>query len=274
MNVFGYQLSITLVLQIVTTVAIVGLYATMTSLREQRADHLSDSYMVVLASFLFNHHPTVKDLMALSAAPESLIKKRGTPLYYFGPRMIRFLEAGELPNFQLAAKTTLWEHLIAVLFAPVAAIFVVFFTIDGGRGNAARVTHTEYRKNIFSKLVLLLAVNVLVVIASTDILPSHIVLGSGVAILGIVGILAALVSISIIAAQQQEWKRYWSDRFLEIMASATHEGNHDLFNRAMILNTYIESQPDVPIPGRIGFYTAMYTGVQALIVFGAKVLNF
>ena len=41
----------------------------------------------------------------------------------------------------------------------------------------------------------------------------------------------------------------------------------------MILNGHVESQPDVPVPGRLGYYAAVYSGVQGVIIFGAKALK-
>jgi hypothetical protein len=276
MTLLGIHIGLRLLLQLVSTTIIIGIYAVITSLHEQKADHISDCQTVILASFLFKYHPTVKDLKALTEASEDDIKDPQSSLYYFSPRLHEYVTNGKLPEFKLAAQTNLWEHLWMVLLSPFVPIgLLLLVNRDDERQNVARIKHPEIRKNYFSKGIILLAANILWLAIVTELLRSS---WSKIAMIiiaiGIIGIAASLMYLWRLVVQQQGWKGYWSDRMLEIMAVAEKDGNHDLFNRAMILNIYIDSQPDIPIPGRLAYYAAVYSAVQAVIIFASRTWNF
>ena len=275
MTVLHYHVGLTLLLQVVTTATLLGLYAATTSLREQESDHASDRNMVLFAAFLFDYHPTVKDLNALLGRPKDQAIERGEDLFYFAYHLANYIKDGTLPLFALAAKVNLGEQLVSLALAPVFPIFGVYYLFGYGRKNLARIAHTEYRKNTFSIFMMFLAFDVLIAVATAELLlrrTPH--FGAVLIVVSLVGIVASLVGLSLVALQQKSWKGYWSYRLLEIMAVAEHEKKHDLFNRAMILNSYVDSQPDIPIPGRLGFYTAVYSAVQVVILFAAKSLHF
>jgi hypothetical protein len=69
------------------------------------------------------------------------------------------------------------------------------------------------------------------------------------------------------------WKDFWQEKLLEVMALAGKRGDHDLFNRAMFLRNYIESQPDIPVPGSLGFYAVVYSGVQGLLLLASNIIK-
>jgi len=80
------------------------------------------------------------------------------------------------------------------------------------------------------------------------------------------GIVFSILNVSLFILWQQSWKDYWQNKHLEVMALAEREANHDLFNRAMIFKDYIESQPDIPIPGNLTLYAVVYSGIQFLLL--------
>jgi hypothetical protein len=274
MAYLGYQIEVQPLLQLVTTTAIIGLYAMRTSLREQKASHLSDCQMVLMVSYLFNHHATVKDLKALTEAPESAIAKQGGKLWFFAARLEKFRRAAELPDVKLAAATSVLEHVLLIVLAPVFGIALPLFALYEGRHNTARIMHTEIRQNYFSKAVIVVAANLLFMAAAALlVIPSRPMLGGAIIIFAGIGGTGAMIHLSLLVSQQQAWKGYWADRLLEIRASAERDHNHDLYNGALILASHIESQPDVPVPGHLAYYAAVYSGIQAVILFGVKLLK-
>ena len=259
----------TLFLQIVTTVMIVGIYSVMTSLRERRADHQSDCQMVLLISFLFDHHATVTDLKTLTGAPQSAIEDPDGNFLRFARALDRFRSHGSLPDSAPATVSTFGDHVRAVFGAPIIAISAPLVVWEERRYQL--IKHTEYRRNLFSKIMMLLAVNLLLIVGASAVMsryPGWI--GAILGVAGLVGVIACLVGLAALVAQQNAGKTYWFDRLVESMALAEHTKNNDVFTRAMILSNHVEAQPDVPFPGRLALYMGIYSCVQAVILLAAK----
>ncbi|HYM75897.1 MAG TPA: hypothetical protein VE377_07955 [Candidatus Dormibacteraeota bacterium] len=274
-TVLSFHIGLTVMLQFATTAVVLGAYAVTTSLREQKSNHVSDRHMVLFVSFLLDYHPTIKSLDAVIERVGSEAKETDD-MYYFRPKFAAYAKEGKLPDFASAAGTTLWENLLfGILLAPLSAILSTVEMLEDLRNNLVRIKHTEYRKDGSSKCMLFLASSALMAIAAPEILRGRgRIVGMLFIVAGLVGTLASLGCLAVTIAQQQSWRAYWTDRLLEIMAVAEHEKNHDLFNRAMILNNYVDSQPDIPVPGRLGAYTAVYSGIQAVILLASKLLHF
>jgi hypothetical protein len=269
MTSIGFDIGVTLFLQIVTTVMIVGIYSVMTSLRERRADHQSDCQMVLLISFLFDLHATVTDLKTLTGAPQSAIDDPDGQFLRFARALDRFRSDGSLPDSAPASVSTFGDHVRAVFGAPIIAIGAPLLMWREHRYQL--IKHTEYRRNLFSKIMMLLAVNLLLTVGASALMsryPGWI--GAILGVAGLAGVIACLVGLAALVAQQNAWKIYWLDRLVELMAVAEHTKNHDVFTRAMILSNHVDAQPDVPFPGRLALYTGIYSCVQAVILLAAK----
>jgi hypothetical protein len=269
MTLFGFDIGVTLFLQIVTTLMIIGIYSVMTSLRERRDDHQSECQMILLASFLFDLHATVKDLKTLTGERQSAIDDPGGKFLRFSRALDRFRLDGSLPDSAPASVSTIGDHFRAVFGAPIIAIGAPLLAWSERR--CQLIKHTEYRRNLFSKIMMLLAVNLLLTVGASAVMsryPGGIGVILGVA--GLAGVVACLIGLAVLVAQQYAWKFYWRDRLIELMAVAEHRKNHDVFTRAMILANHVDAQPDVPFPGRLALYTGIYSCVQAVILLAAK----
>jgi hypothetical protein len=272
MTVAGFHLSLTLVLQLVTTAIILGLYATTTSMQEQKADHLSRCSMMLLSAFVFDHSQSLKDLQALLPSPPDKAEENWV-VQFFRTSMHEFKKTGRLLDLERAAGTTLAEHLIVIVTAPLSAFVITLFLRSEVR-ETSRITCTSYRQNIVSKFMVMLSANVIEAILLEELLLRHnAALGKVLLTLPLVGILSCLAAFAIMTMDQQNWKAFWSDQPLEIMALAAQQDDHDLFNRAMLLKNNLEAQPNLPLPGQLGLYTTVFSVVQGVILFASRTLH-
>ena len=136
------------------------------------------------------------------------------------------------------------------------------------------IKHTEYRKNLFSKIMMLLAVNLVLIVGALSIIQGYSGwVGPLLLLAGLMGVMACLVGLAVLVAQQYAWKIYWRERLLELMAIAEHRKNHDVVTRAMVLSSHVSAQPDVSFPGRLALYTGIYSCVQVMILAAAKAFH-
>lgn len=265
-TILGYSVDQVTALQIGVTVVIVFTYLVATSLREQQADHKSDCWMVIVVAFLIHHHPQITkldDVVGVDPAGATT----GEELGHFSTRLDNYLATGALPSFANAAETTVLEHLLFILGAPVLTIAGFAVLREEGR-RTYKIRHTDIRKNYLSKM----AVGIIgclgyiwIAALLEDWNRTTAMIVGGLGVLGIIGGIAGALRL---VRDQQGWKAYWNDRFVEVLAIADKNNDHDCFNRALLLNHTIDREPDLPVPGQLAFYTAIYSGVQALIVFG------
>ena len=273
MNFFGLQIPLILALQILMTAIVITFYTILLSLQEAKADQLNSSYMILLLSFVMDNHPEMKSLADVADIKQEALDELETDINWLSRFLTEYRDTGKLPPLSKFQGSTLLENLVAMLLAPLVGPLLTIWRLEVEKKyKISRVTHTEIRKNFFSKFTFLLAVNLFVVVLSLLFLvPRFPRWGYALVILTSISSLACLVGMSAYVWWQMNWKDYWQDKLLEVMAVADkkrddkNKPDHDLFNRAMILRNYIQSEPDIPIPGSLGFYTIVYSGVQGFL---------
>jgi hypothetical protein len=274
MTVFGHAVSITFVLQIITSAIILGLYALSESMQEEKAKRQSDRNMVFLASFLFHHHPTINGVDKLGEITFGKATDKAENWKFFARFMENFAASGALPEMDPAAKTSLIGHFGSIVYVSVFALPSSIGMLTEGGPSSFQISHTALRKNILSRMMVVLSANVFVGFLLAEwLLPHHPVWCAVLLLSPLFAVLMCMIMFSKVVKEQQAWKEFWTDRLLEIMALAARDSNHDLFNRALFLKNDVESQPDLPIPGKLSLYTTVYSIVQVAILFFSKTLH-
>jgi hypothetical protein len=223
----------------------------------------------LLTSFLFDLHPTVKDLKTLTGERQSAIDDPDGKFLRFARALDRFRSDGSLPDAAPVSVSTFGDHVRAVFGAPIIAFGAPMLVWRERRFQL--IKHTEYRRNLFSKIMMLLAVNLVLAIGASALMNSYPGwIAAFLVVAGLVGVIACLIGLAALVAQQYAWKLYWRERLVELMAVAEHGKNHEVFTRAMIVSNLVDAQPDVPFPGRLALYTGIYSGVQVVILLAAK----
>jgi hypothetical protein len=274
MTIFGHAVSVTYLLQFVTSAVILGLYALSESMQQQKAKLQSDRNMVFLAAFLCHHHPTITDVAKLGELTWGDRARISVTWEFFARSTEDFAKSGALPELDPAAKTSLIGHFGSILYVSVFAIPSSIGMLTGTSREVYQLIHTAVRKNLVSRMMVVLSANVFVgFILAELLLPRHPVLCAVLLVSPFFAILMGLVVFSNAAKDQQAWKEFWTNRLLEIMALAARDDNHDLFNRALFMKNDVESQPDLPIPGKLSLYTTVYSVVQVAILFFSRTLH-
>lgn len=273
MTVLGLQIGLLQFLQLVTTAAIIAIYCLVISLQEGNADRLSQCHMILLTSFIIKHHPDINSLLELAEASKKHVSEPRSDIYFLSKNLCEFQKSGKLPSLEEAGGSislfgTLCDEIFLVLAAPIWAPTLLLMDLHNARKyKVHRIRHTEIRKNYISKSFLTFFANIFYLFVTFQfILPKSSLLGISIMILASIGIVASIINVLAYLLWQQFWKDYWQSTLLDIMGAATKMNDHGLFNRALILKNYIESQPDIPIPGSLGFYLIIYSGVQALLL--------
>jgi heme/copper-type cytochrome/quinol oxidase subunit 4 len=276
LNFFGYQIETLLFLQLLITAIIIIFYSILIGSQEAKAERLSQRHILLLLNFLIIHHPSIKSLSELAGAEKKELDNSGNHIYRISLGLSRLKNSGELPSIKPDIEHGIGAHLLIVIFAPVYAVVSALMEIgESRRYELHRIIHTELRKNYFSKDMISLIANLLIlIIALLFVLPNHPSWGYLILIVSVIAIILLIVEMSAYVWWQMSWKDFWQDKLLDIMASAEKESNHDLFNKAMILKGYIESQPDVPLPGSFSFYVVIFTGVQGILLWLSKYVGF
>jgi hypothetical protein len=267
-KIFNLQIELILALQLVTTAIIITVYGVITSLQEAKADYLNECHMVLMISFILDNHPRLKTLLELAEAKQEHVEDSNTQIESLAQRITTFNEAGDLPAESSFEGSNLLETLLMMLLAPIAGIAITWYVLNEERKyRLRRIQHTEMRRNIFSKFTCVFFGNLFaLLITLLFILPRSSFWGYSVMGVITLSLIACIVSMAMLVWWQTSWKDYWQSRLLEIMGCAGKQNNHDLFNRAMILKGYVEAQPDVPLPASLGFYVAIYSVVQGVIL--------
>jgi hypothetical protein len=268
MNILGFNIQLLLLLQLLFTATVITIYAVLTSMQEAKARQLSDSHMIILIDFVTKHHPELKTIFQITESKREDSGGSGTEVYWRIKRFQDFESSGDLPSLDDYNQSSIFENLILMFFAPLLSpIFAIWFFYEERKYKLQRLVHTEYRKNMFSKGIIFLSMNLLALsTALLLIIPKTRFWGYPILILTSISAGASIIAIAANIWWQLNWKDFWLDKLLEVIGTASKQNNHDLFNRAMILNGYISSQPDIPIPGSLGFYAIVYSGVQGLLV--------
>ncbi|MBU7045380.1 MAG: hypothetical protein HXS54_03000 [Theionarchaea archaeon] len=273
MTILGLQIGVLQFLQLVTTAVIITLYSLVISLQEGKADRLSQCHMILLTSFIIKYHPCIKNLLELAEASKKHVTDSKYDIYLLSRNLCKFHNSGTLPSMEEAGGTitllgTFCDEIIIVLAAPIVAPMLLLMDLHNAREyRVYRIRHTEIRKTYISKNFLTFFANVFYLLITFQfVLPKSSLLGTLILILVSIGLAASIIDVLAYLLWQQFWKDYWQSTLLDIMAAATRENDHGLFDRALILRNNIESQPDIPIPGSLGFYLIIYSGVQVLLL--------
>jgi hypothetical protein len=271
LTIFGYQVDLLLLLQIIVTAALVTLYLSLNSARESDHFRNSDTETILLVSFLFDHSKKYSDLAELTKADSSIMEDSTTHIHRFEGYFTNYREKGELPPEDYPGSSML-QSLVLILLGPFSSILLLIFYFLEARGRKFyRIEHTDYRKNLLSKDCIILFGSLIYLLVAITLLSNSgswgwRILGIIILIFAVLGTAVTLGGLFILTRWQYEWKSFWQGELHEMMASASKSGNHDLFNRAIILRREINSEPDVPIPGALQFYVVTYSIVQVLLV--------
>ncbi len=274
MNIWRVSIDLTLLLQLLVTIIIITIYAVLTSLEENRSTLLSRRHMILLIYFLINNDPKVKNLLELAEAKQEHVDDSTNELCDLSRGIENFKASGSLPDLDSIGGSGLSSILLMIIFAPAASLsFCIFRIVEMRSYKFQRIIHTEWRKDDISKYILMFSGNLLILtVGVLFVIQRSYWWGALITGVAVLGALAAIVIIAITVWGQSLWKDYWQIKLLDVMAVAGKEDNHDLFNRAMILKGYIESQPDIPIPGNLGFYGLVFSAAQGIILFISRTL--
>lgn len=273
MTIFGLHLELLTALQILATVIIVGLYAFYSFMQEQDADYESDCEMLMLCSAVLSQSDIDAGLQKLTDATAAHLSNSGNMIYYFAFRLRTFEKTGDLPDKKLAAHAQLGFNLLMVAFAPIFTwmVFLILFD-DERKYRLHRIEHTALRRNRMSGFISFTAMNVVYLVLGAELIASGWrifgITVSGIASIGFIGSLCGLVFVVLF---QLRWKRFWRETLMGVMGLSSVAKDHDLFNRAQLLKNNVDAQPDVPLPGGISVYAAVYSAVQALLYWIFKI---
>ena len=274
MTVFGHALSITLVLQLVGTAIVLGLYALSQSMQQQKAQLASDRNMVFLTAFLIKHHPTIRSINELGVMIYGPTAKNFAMLKDAAREVSNLMETGALPELDPKAKTGLLGHFGSLVYVGIFALPSSIALLLERKSGGYQLYHTALRKNLISRMMVILSANVFLGFLIAEwLLKQHPILCTILLLLPFFPVLQSVILFIRMTEEQQNWKEFWSDRLMEIMAAASRDDNHDLFNRALFLKKDVDSKPDLPIPGELSLYTTVFSVVQVTILFFSHALH-
>ena len=271
MTLFGFQLDVLLFVQIVVTAVLLLVLTLVHSVQKTRAARLDFLHMIPLVSFLIRNHPGihgVPDLVNLPKDEAGKVKE----LHDFEDYLNAFEKDGKLPAPGEIAPDSFWTFVLVVALAPLAGIAAVVEVARRTWGcRSFRTDHTSFRKNVFSKVALLLVANLFwVFVVVSLLLPYSLWLAVGLSIIPGVGALGSLVSLCVLVYQQHLWKDFYQEKLLEVTGKAHYGNDVETLNGALLLKQDVESQPDLPIPGSIPFYAVVYSIVQVTVVWAFR----
>lgn len=273
LTIFGFHIELLLFLQLLVTAVIITIYFLMYSLKVKNADYISSCNTILLTCFLVKFHPEINSLQDISKASIKDIEDKNSEIYWLSKFYDDFNNSGIFFSYSLAAEDCWSDRILAFLLSPIFSVVGLWvITSESRHYRYQRILHTELRQNHISQFIIFLAIDICYIFIALEIIIHNLLMGFFALIVAVIGVVAAIMCILIYIVGQQIWKDYWLKKLLDVMAFATKEENHDLFNRAMILKTYIESQPNIPVPGNLGFFALVYSGVQALLLLIFKVM--
>jgi hypothetical protein len=273
-NIGNLRLDLLLVLQIVSTAVLIFLYALFVSFREHIADRESESKTILLLDFYFQNTESATLLELVEAEDKELPERDyAYHLKFIQTRYDKYRDTGQLPTPDMYHPTPFLDNILLFFAAaPLWSLFtLVFLTMQARAYRVYRIQYTDIRTSYVSKLALSAFGNlVYLLIALELLLPLRNDLVHALSItlvaLNLLGLFAAIATIMLLTWWQVSWKSYWQDALLQILATASHRSDHDVFNRALILTREIKLEPDIPIPGTLGAYVVVYSAVQVVLV--------
>jgi hypothetical protein len=269
------NISIVLILQITVTVILVGIFGLITSRREANADHRGKCNTILLAAFLIENSPAIKTIADIAEATPSQVADAQNEIYWTNSLLDTFQKTGKLPDAGTGAESGWRLELLALSAAPISALLALNMVCsEEYRYRSYRVYHTEHRTNYMSKCLMLMAGSLIYLgVAATMWALNTRTFGIFLGVFALLGILSAATWMLLLTWWQQLWKDYWSERLLAIMGAASHDADHNLFNKAFNLKVVVDSQPVIPLNGGVGLYVAMFSAIQATIVVLARWLK-
>jgi hypothetical protein len=263
-------------LQVFITVLAALVLAVIFSLQEKGAETRALSETAILCSFLLDHHPSYKSIEAIADYKHMAVDADSDYLKTT-KEALAVVRRGHTPAAEEDPER-LKNHLKALLAGPLFVWIFIKRAYQAHRAyRLARLQHTESRRDDMSKLISVGMMTVVYFLLTSWIgLNTHgavsVVAGLAAVILGItVGL--ALGYGAMIVYQQQQWKEFWSNSLTEIMVLASQAQDQGLFGRAAMLRSSVEGSEGVPLPGGIGFYTAVYAIAQGGVLLLERYLS-
>lgn len=265
------------ILHIAITVLAIGIYSIYIALREQVDHHSGLRRMILLATFVFDNHPNVKNVSSVvsgfSLERDSRELARDTAAFFEIERR-RYVESGQAPLLSDSPKATIFEFIAYLVAAPICSLLfsvIIFLEI---KRNRHLIIHSEYRKNFFSRFAVIMAIQLLIAYwAFAFLLPTDPELANTLIRTFIGGTLLAMVGMGLLTQQQRLWKTYWTGKLDDIIGEARHVKNDSIENNARNNIQEVKEEPDVPISMSIAYVTAVYTGATAVTMVVASLLN-
>jgi hypothetical protein len=263
------------VLQIAITVTVIAIYAVYAAFKEQDDYYSSIRRMLTLTAFIFENHPKMRDLSSVlvgfNLKNNSRAASRDIAIFFEIAR-IRYVESGKFPEKKESPSANILEFILYLIFAPLVSFIFNVMLFFETKGRRHLLIHTEYRKNFFCRLTVLMAIQLLLAyVEFVFFLPTNPIYAMTLIPTCIGGALLCATGMLQIAKQQWSWKAYWTDRLYEVVASAGNAKHDYVASGANDRIEEIRKEPAVPIPMSIGVVSGVY-GVATVVATGVASL--
>jgi len=221
----------------------------------------------VLCAFLIDHHPRYRSIQDIAEdKTNSRLDKIRT--IWSVNQALNNLRSGDVS--QVPEEPEMLSDLLRItLWGPYYACIILWqLSIEMQLYRYERIEHSEARLDAMSKAILL-AISTFVWCAisyGVFMFTQNTIALIVSAILTLTLVVALILGLWIVR-QQLQWKSFWSIGLGEVMIFSTKANDHDVFNRALLLRQSVEAAANVPLPGGIGYYTAVYALAHASLVF-------
>jgi len=270
MDVLGYQLDLLLVLQLAITCVVLTVFSMGVSLREGEANRISDLQMAAVSKLVIGKHPDVPTLAAVvdHEGPYDDDTLRAN-FWESSTTLINDGEITPMSEYHRPWHTLLSsELLVGLLVMPLLpAAFPLLEWLDHRTAKIERITSTPVRRNDMAKAIIILMGGLLYLAIALNLLDSgHAVAGYVLGALAALGVLSSVVNAALYVHWQIEWKYYWRDRLAELLLMALRDKNDPLATQLMLTKQEVDNAPMVPLPAAFGFYVAVFSLVQATLI--------
>jgi hypothetical protein len=274
MVIFGHQVDLLLVLQIVAALIVIGVFSIFAALQQSELHHLSSLQTATLFLIVMENHPKLKTLEAvLSHRTPGDSRSLQTAQRLLHPNTRKLIEE-KIDEFK--EPTGLWSQTlgltiegrwsqalvltIAGLLAPFAEITLIFGYLHNSPQELLRSTPAR-RSSVAAATVLgVLSAGYLAVAFSVATKTTTFAIV--IAVVGAVGALCSVVYIALLIWEQSQWKYYWRRYLGEAALCALKCQDTDAFSRTMLAKTEVDAAPTLPLPAGIGFYAAVFSATQ------------
>jgi len=267
------------VLQVLLTAVFMLAYLFVTSLREPSIEDFASRRMAVLISFLFRHSP-------IRSLDELMRRKRpGTPRDSFREilehRLAAYLAADGAQGltwttpagWQQRVATYWWHVPLALVFSPFwLPVYFYSNVFPGLPYRCDRTEPTEVRQTEFSTMSMCVIASAFWLLLALWLWPTWSALTLALAVVSGVATLLGVITLGVITLRQQRWKMFWQEELFNISAAAEKSGDNSLYLRAMLLQASVSAEPNLPIPGTLAAYAAVYGTFQVLLYMGSQLI--